>query len=112
MLNKKDKQLMEHLVDIKQTDIEIDEYITRSNFERSIFGILNSQLQNGSPLPLENVKNLFRGSNKKPKPGISPVKNMINGCNDELLHTQYLKNFGFYKQTKQGKKPIKQRKVN
>lgn len=104
MLSKRDKHLMDHLIDIKQTDIEVDEYITRSNFEKSVFGILNSQLQNGSPLPLENVETLFHGPYRRTnKPGVSPVRQLINGHNDKLLHKQFIKNFGIYKQSETSK---------
>ena len=69
------------IIDLKKSDLKIDQYFKEKDFQNAVYQIFKSNSVCSMEDFDKDVDGLFK---RKPKSGLSPVKEMINGNNDEL----------------------------
>lgn len=89
-----DRKQIKKIVDLKKTDIEIDEYFEKADFKRNVWNQVQDCPSNSPKYKLKVFRRLF---GIKERNGQSPVRDLIRGQNETLLYGQFLKNFGAYR---------------
>lgn len=82
--------------------------LKNGDFKNAVYYILKSNSNYSKEQFFKDANELFE---EKPKPGVSPVRKMINGKNDDLFQREYIRNFGKKPEKNQSpKEKIKQKK--